>query len=319
MLNVKNILNSMEAKATSKLPIGEKETEALIKKYRSETAKTMLAFWLASGAVITNEVISNSIAMNNLDWGVEAKIKEIADNWRNDLLIPFSSGVIFANGSNTSKIVSNTIGATTKFSITEPAVTNFVNTQTLALKYNLQNLEIGSLRVTLNAGLRNNWTQPVIKDLMKQHISLTTRESEWVSKRFIKNFNSEITRGIEEMGLSPFKATQRARRYALKQDGIFTKRLTNARINRITRTEMSRLKGFSDQESLKQAISTGKIQSATKTWRKTGYNDNWPSSDQNNGSTVPVDSAFPSGDHYENEINGRCIVTYNIKFNKRGI
>jgi hypothetical protein len=90
-------------------------------------------------------------------------------------------------------------------------------------------------------------------------------------------------------------------------------RLENARIERIHRTEISRLKHFSDKEALKQAKMTGKIKDALKTWRKTGFNDNWESSDLNDGVTVDIEETFPSGDEYPSEINERCILEYSVR------
>jgi 23S rRNA U2552 (ribose-2'-O)-methylase RlmE/FtsJ len=89
----------------------------------------------------------------------------------------------------------------------------------------------------------------------------------------------------------------------------FTNRMLNIRAERIARTELSRLHNFGRQASAIHAEKNKIIKNTTQTWIAFLDGRNHQSSITNDGVTVKLGEAFPSGDSYPNEFNDRCVIT----------
>ena len=315
MLNTKNIINSFETKATAKLPITQKQMDYILKKFKGDMIKALNILWTQSGNVLTRQNIGNSIIMNSIDFGIGSQMQDVLDKWRDDLLVPLYGDVVGTSGALTSSILSDTIDDLTRFSITAPEVAGNIELGSLNLVRDLSRSQMESLRGTLQWGLENNIRSDKMRALMRENISLTKRETNATLNAYSKAYEKELKIGLKR-GMTKKAATKRALRGAEKARHRKFLKLRNVRTERIYRTELSRLKHTSDIESLNQALNTGKIQQATKTWSRTGFNDNWQSSIDNDGQTVGINDFFNSGDKYPNEINERCILEYGIKYKK---
>ena len=320
MLNIKNILSAIEIKANAKLPIGEKQMEDIIKSFKSTMNKALDDLWNRSASVITTSNVSQSIAQNSITFNIGQEISKVIENWREDMLKPYMATVAMTGGKQTSKIVSDIIDSITQFDFTDINISNYINSESMSLVIDMTNTQMSALRETLKISMQNGYNQAVTKQLLKQNVSLTLKETQSVLNKADRAYNKYLKESLER-GMSPKAAKQRAWRAWDKERGRAYRKAVNVRTARIHRTETTRLKNFADIESLKQAKLSGKINQATKTWRRTAYNDNWqssktPSEGGNDGVTVGVNEVFPTGDSYPSEINERCILEYRINYNK---
>lgn len=323
MFDVKNILSLLEVKATVKLPVDDKQLEKTIQKYNSDWREALTALWVAYGIIITDKVVRESLAGITLQPTILESVTKTTANWRKTVLKPFYSEIIAYSGGQMAGTISKTINSLFKFDITNPEVVRYINTETLKLAVDMESQVVISLQETLRNSIRNNWNQTITKDFLRQGMTITDRDWKFLEKRYIRNLESETLRGITELGLSRRAAEKRAIRFAIKQNKILFRRKQNQRIARISRTETTRMKHFSDIESLSQAEITGRIKRATKTWIRGNFTDNWNSSIINSGKTIGVNDLFLRGSPttasslaYPSEINEYCYLEYKINYVK---
>ena len=315
MLNIKNILNQIEIKAVATLPIGEKQREYIVSKFKKDMIKALNTLWLNGGTAISREVVSNSLLVNDVIFGVGEKLSVIMDNWKEDMLKPLFGDIANTSGKQMSTVISNVIGSVTNFDITDPAIVDYINKEAFSLVVQMKDSQIESLRETLRIGIKDNIRPARLRQMMRENLALTKREVDSTWNVASKEFERAYKEGIEK-GLNHKRASERAFRSSEKARLRAYKKAQNVRAARIHRTETTRLNGKANQNSINQAIKTGKVESASKTWVRTGYNDNWESSIINDGQTVGINETFRSGNEYPDEINERCYLDYKIKYKK---
>jgi hypothetical protein len=323
MLHIENIKMILLSKANAKLPIGEKELNNILKRFKKDFKEALTILWIASVKAISDKEANNSILESGITFGLGISIAKVYENWRQDILKPLFSDIVFTTGKQTTGIISDTIESIMKFDMANPTIINHIDTESLRLAVDLRNTGLNNLRQTIVDGVVNNWDKSVTKDFMRVNISLTDKERLFIKNQYLKMIESETQRGIVELKLTPSKARARAERFADQQRRLLVKKKQNQRISRIHRTETTRLKHFSDIESLRQAELTGKINNGFKTWKKSNFKDNWNSSDINNGRTIRYDENWLPGDpttasslKYPSEINEHCFQEYKINFKK---
>ena len=170
----------------------------------------------------------------------------------------------------------------------------------------------GVVREAMVGYVEGTMTREAAADIVRRMVSLTEREVSWTWNRYNKVYNQTL---IEQLaaGVPTDRARALANKLGNKAMNAQYKKLHEARVERIVRTEAARLKSKGEINAINQAIATEQIKNVTKTWRRTAFNDNHPNSISNDGLTVPVNGIFPDGSPIPQEINERCILEYSYE------
>ena len=170
----------------------------------------------------------------------------------------------------------------------------------------------GVVREAMVGYVEGTMTSEAAADIVRRMVTLTEREVSWTWNRYNKVYNQTLTEQLAA-GVPTERARTLANRLGNKAMNAQYKKLHEARVERIVRTEAARLKSKGEINAINRAISSGQIKDATKTWRRTAFNDNHPNSISNDGLTVPVNGIFPDGSPIPQEINERCILEYSYE------
>ena len=170
----------------------------------------------------------------------------------------------------------------------------------------------GVVREAMVGYVEGTMTREAAADIVRRMVSLTEREVSWTWNRYNKVYDKTLA-DLRAAGVDPIRAAERAEKLASKAMKAQYRKLHEARVERVVRTEAARLKSKGEINAINQAISSGQIKNATKTWRRTAFNDNHPNSISNDGLTVPVNGIFPDGSPIPQEINERCILEYSYE------
>ena len=319
-LNYHYILDSIENKATSTLSISDSDIEKIILKFRSDVYGALDNLCSGVENIATLPTVRKWRAEASIG-SIGEQISDFINNWSASDMLPTFTGISGTAGAATMAEIRTITNVRTFFNITDDRLSLYNRLASEKLAETLTASTFSSIKTIITDGIYNNLSARDLQQRIFDVIPLSNIDT-INNDKFYKRIYEQTFQDAIDSGLTVRQAEKKAILRAGGQAKKQALRLRNLRAERIHRTETSRLKHNSDKIAMNQAIDSGAIDEAEKIWRRTGFNDNWQSSVENDGVSVGINDVFPyacetgSAD-YPSEINERCYLEYRIKYKKR--
>lgn len=255
----------------------------------------------------------------NIDTWAETKLKPvIAEAIRGGAVGFRGTGGILTE-------ISSIVNEDIFFNASTKEALSFVNAQTANLVTFVTEDIRSNIRSLIAEAIGNRWSPRETAAQLKKIIPLNRPQSRyWI--KYQRELPGKLTKQFKSSFLNATKK-QIANKVNNVKDYYLNReynRLLNYRANMIADTELTRIKIFSEIESIRQAQSAGAIKRAVKTWRSTSIADKWESTVLFDGKTIDVNGSFfeiaiPSNTTMldgsgPGEINERCYLEYDIYY-----
>lgn len=277
------------------------ESEEFVRKHKAGLSKLINQLWGFQMDTATEERVITALAIGDmpLEW-----LKELEDNIDDFVSAPFGEFTL-----NKLEKAGNWIGVELtdvldekfKYNVRTQSVLDYIDFEGSMLAGELKGKIGVNFDYTLRYAIDQNLSPSEFTQLIKPSMTLTEREN-----RAVVNFANRLA----EQGIPDKQRNQMVRNYY--------KKMQRVRADRISRTELTRIKHYGERDAINQAIKSGKITGAVKVWRRANFNDNWESSIANDGVAVGLNEPFPTpcktGNAFEpSEINEYCYLEYDVR------
>lgn len=215
--------------------------------------------------------------------------------------------------------INNLTGLNIIFNTNTAEAARYIEEAGANLVVEMEAQQIRSLKYILDMSYKEQWGINRTTMTMRQGLALNMKRNVAVQNAYKSSYEYWLKEFNLLSDMSPAQAEAAARRNAFRH---MQKRLAfhkDSRSRSITVTELTRANGQAKVESVRQAWGTGKIKKAMKTWRRQNLRDNWPSSEMNDGRSIPAFEGFyvPAGstmttNQGPSEINEYCDLEFDM-------
>lgn len=290
------ILSEVKAKKAIKLKNPRKQLDKFVATHETELKRAISKYWGIQADSITPAYVRASIDSFTLSDGMIQDLNNGTLLFTSLTFKPLFNKYTGLAGSDQSKRISSAIGESILFDITNDRVVNYVQNEALELANIFTSKQVESIRMTLNNGIESGFGSVKIGRNMRAAVGLTPKQTERVLK-----MRAQLEATKEYTAAQIDKMVERR---------IF--KMRKFRAETIARTETSRAYNMANDESIRQALDAGVISGAWKIWRTAGDED-VRDSHQIDGEKVKIGETFSNGLEFDDEINGRCIIEYELE------
>jgi hypothetical protein len=318
-------------KGTRKSKLKGIDIDAYIKKYGPIFKQILSDLYGKQFTEFTIERVAVGMAARDLPPDFYDSWKLNVDTWAETKLKPVIGEAIrggavgFRGTGGILTEISSIVGEDIFFNASTKEALSFVKVQTANLVTFITEDIRDNIRGLIAEAVQNRWGTRETAKQLKKIIPLNRPQSRyWI--KYQRELPNKLTERFKKMFPDLSKA-KIARKVNNVKDVYLNReynRLLNYRANMIADTELTRIKIFSELESIRQAQSAGAIKRAVKTWRSTSIADKWDSTVLYDGKTIDVNASFfeiatpgyttmldGSG---PGEINERCYLEYDIYY-----
>jgi hypothetical protein len=298
-----------------------KAFEKILRQFKPRMRRAFRLFFESQRDEVKMMIVSESLRTGTLPVEFMETIEKETSSFVSGNFKAILAAAFFTSGGGMSERIGSAIGTELFFNPNTIDALKFIEKKGADLVVQMTRSQMDSLKVMLDHAIKNNWKPGEATRFMKSAISLTRRETAAVVNVYKKTVDENLKRFLDQ-GLSVSEATRKAKnvgKFRAQRKASF---LYDTRANRIAVTELKRAHVEAQISAHRQAIKSGVISKAKKTWRKGNIKDNWGSSNLYNSKTIPIDEDFrqfgiPAKTTMldfmgPGEINERCYLEFNV-------